>query len=170
MKIDLMETTVILRSLLGCWLLLVCTQCKNKEAETRDRQQKTIQALVRDEEAVLEVTMLAGQIADSIKNKVVVSAETRSLFAEKIVLTDLLVSNRTSVVLDAAHGIASSQWAPGESQTITFDEAEQAGIFIVRAIGMFMPGPGRNTENVVFAPVKAVPVDDGMAGALCDLV
>ena len=55
MKIDLMETTVILRSFLSCWLLLVCTQCNNREGKTKDRQQQTIHALVRDEEAVLDV-------------------------------------------------------------------------------------------------------------------
>ena len=129
MKIDLMETTVILRSFLSCWLLLVCTQCNNREGKTRDRQQQTIQALVRDEEAVLDVTILAGKIADSIKNRVVVGPETRSLFAEEFVLTDLLAPDQNSRVLDAAHGIASSQWELAEGQSITLDQAEKTGVW-----------------------------------------
>ena len=129
MKIDLMETTVILRSFLSCWLLLVCTQCNNREGKTRDRQQQTIQALVRDEEAVLDVTILAGKIADSIKNRVVVGPETRSLFAEEFVLADLLAPDRNSRVLDAAHSIASSQWELGEEQSITLDQAEKTGVW-----------------------------------------
>ena len=96
MKIDLMETIVILRSFLSCWLLLVCTQCNNREGEAKDRQQQNIQALVHDEEAVLDVTILAGKIADSIKNKIVVGPETRSLFAEEFVLTDLLASDHVA--------------------------------------------------------------------------
>jgi len=128
MKINPIDTTM-LRSLLACWLLLLFTQCNSKEEEARDREQQTIEALVRDEEAVLEVTTLAGKIADSIKNKVVVSAATRSLFAEEIVLTDLLESDQNSRVLDAAHGIASDDWGLGERQSITLDEAEQKGIW-----------------------------------------
>lgn len=129
MKIDLMETIVILRSFLSCCLLLVCTQCNNREGEVKDRQQQNIQALVHDEEAVLDVTILAGKIADSIKNKIVIGPETRSLFAEEFVLTDLLASDQNSRVLDAAHGIASSQWELDEGQSITLDQAEKTGVW-----------------------------------------
>ena len=111
------------------FLILLGSQCRNKEEAAKDEQKKAIQELVRDEEAVLEVTTLAKRVAGAIKNKNVIGPESRELFADEIDLTDISVSEPKGKVVDAAHGITKIKWPVGASESLSIGDAEKAGVW-----------------------------------------
>lgn len=119
----------ISRILFICLLGLLGSQCRNKEAAAKDAQKESIRELVRDEEAVLQVTTLAKRIGGGIKNKAIIGPDTRSLFAEDLQVTDLSSGDQEETVVDAAHGISRIEWSVAESQNLSKSEAEQAGIW-----------------------------------------
>lgn len=119
----------ICRTLFICALCLPGTQCRNKDEEFKNQQKDSIRELVSDEEAVLQVTILANRIGEAIKNKVVIDPDTRSLFADELELTDLSPSNHQVALVDAAHGITKIEWSMADRKKLSRSAAKKAGIW-----------------------------------------
>lgn len=118
----------ILWALTVCPLILLCSQCRNKEAAAKNGQEEAIRDLIRDEEAVLEVTALTKLLTSSIKNMIIIGPESRSLFSDKIEISDLFDSGAEEVV-DAALGISQVEWQAGEAKGLSLAEAEKVGVW-----------------------------------------
>ncbi|MDB4759150.1 VCBS repeat-containing protein [Akkermansiaceae bacterium] len=110
-------------------LALFTSQCKNQNEATKEEQNKTIKELVRDEEAVLEITILTSKIGQSLKNKAIINLESRSLFTNEIELIDLLSPKNQQEAKPLPHGITKNDWLMAKPKTLTLDDAQKQGIW-----------------------------------------
>ncbi len=110
-------------------LVLFTTQCRNEEKVAKDEQNKAIQELVRDEEAVLKITTLASQIADAFKSGEIISPKTRSLFATEVESINPLPPGPGQEEKARPHGISENKWHMAEPQTLSVEEAKNPGIW-----------------------------------------
>ncbi|MDB4407101.1 VCBS repeat-containing protein [bacterium] len=123
------KTKKISRGLLYCSILFLTAHCRNKDEAGKEEQDQSIQDLVRDEEAVLEVTKLSSQIADAFKSKVIISPTTRVLFADDIDFIEPTLPENQQETVDLPHGITKIEYHLSDPKTLTLEEAEKLGLW-----------------------------------------
>ena len=110
-------------------IAIVCSQCRSKDDSAKEKQAGDIHDLVRDEEAVLEVTTLTKKLGASIKSKRIISPESRVLFADKLIVTDLLDPAPLDELVDVSIGITREKWNISAPKELTLAEIEKTGLW-----------------------------------------